>query len=166
MSETQMVDDGTVVTMHYVLTTAEGDVIDRSAEGKPMAYLHGADNIVAGLEKQLSGKQAGDTVDAVVPPAEAYGERVGAGPQPIPRTAFPDGADLVPGMQVVAQGKTGETFPLWVTAVTPETVSVDANHPLAGMTLHFQVEIVDVRPASQEEVAHGHPQGPAGGHKN
>ncbi len=164
MSEPDVVAGGTVVTMHYTLKDPEGEVIDSSSGRDPVAYLHGAQNIVPGLERKLTGKRVGDTLSAEIPPEEAYGERQGD-PQPVERSAFPADSELAPGMRVVAQGKDGESFPLWIVDVSEDTVMVDPNHPLAGVTLHFDVEITGLREASEEEKSHGHPHGP-GGHEH
>lgn len=161
MSQAQVVEAGTVVIMHYTLKDPAGVVLDSSSGREPLAYLHGAKNIVPGLERQLAGKRAGDTVSAVVPPEEGYGERQGP-PQAIERSAFPEGVELAAGMQVVAHGRDGQSFPLWIVEVADEQIVVDPNHPLAGVTLHFDVEITDVREASEGEKAHGHPHGPGG----
>lgn len=156
--------DGSVVTIHYTLKNADGDVLDSSVGGEPMDYLHGAENIVPGLEKELAGRTVGDRVEATVAPAEGYGERSGPEPQPVPRSSFPDDADLEEGMQVFARGPDDQTFALWVVGVDEDSVVLDHNHPLAGVTLHFDVEVKAVRPATEEEVQHGHPHGPNGHH--
>jgi FKBP-type peptidyl-prolyl cis-trans isomerase SlyD len=165
MPETSVVADGTVVTMHYTLKDSEGTVLDTSSGAEPLAYLHGADNIVPGLERELAGKSVGEKVNAVVPPELGYGERHSDGVQKISRDAFPEDAQLAAGMQVVAQGPNGQAFPLWIVAADDEHVTVDANHPLAGTTLHFEVEITALRAATTEEKEHGHPHGP-GGHEH
>lgn len=156
--------DDKVVSIHYTLRDDDGDEIDSSVGDEPLTYLHGASNIVPGLERQLAGKQVGDMVKAVVPPEEGYGVAEGPGPQRVPRDAFPKDAELEPGTQFFARGPNGDAMPLWVVEVTDEGVMVDANHPLAGVTLHFEVEIVEVRDATAEEKAHGHPHGPGGHH--
>ena len=164
MSEPTNIADGTVVSMHYTLKDKEGTVIDTSDGRDPMAYLHGHKNIVPGLERQLSGKAVGDKVDAVVEPNEGYGVRQGPGPQPIPMSAFPEGADkeLAAGMQIAVQGPDGQPMPLWIVDIQGDQVMVDPEHPLAGVQLHFAVEITEIRAASEEELAHGHPHGPGG----
>lgn len=162
MSTTEVVTDGTVVTMHYTLKNPEGEVLDTSSGRDPLAYVHGANNIVPGLERQLNDKTVGDTIHAVVPPAEGYGERQGPGPQQVSRSAFPADAQLAPGMQVAARNEDGSTVPLWIVGVAEQEVLIDANHPLAGVTLHFDVEITGLRPATEEEKTHGHPHGPGG----
>ena len=144
-----------VVSIQYTLKNDAGEVLDSSSGGDPLEYLHGAGNIVPGLEKALEGKAVGDKVDAVVPPAEGYGERQGPGPQPVPKDAF-GGADVQPGMGVMAEDDQGRTIPLWVVKVEGEHVFVDANHPLAGETLNFAVEIVGLRDATEQELDHGH----------
>lgn len=153
-----------VAYFHYTLTNDAGDQLDSSRGGEPMAYLHGKGNIIPGLEKALEGKAAGDTLNVTVAPGDAYGERVEALVQAVPRAAFGGVADLQPGMRFQAETQQGPV-PVVVTEVGIEEVTVDGNHPLAGVTLHFDVEITDVREASVEEVLHGHVHG-AGGHQH
>ena len=150
----------TVVGMRYTLKSDAGKVLDESGD-EIMPYLHGHENIVPGLEKQLEGRAIGDRVQAVVPPEEGYGLREGE-TQLVPRDAFPDDADLAIGMQFLAEGPDDEAVPLWVVGLTDTAVEVDRNHPLAGMTLTFDVEIVSIRAATEEELEHGHPH--EGGH--
>jgi FKBP-type peptidyl-prolyl cis-trans isomerase SlyD len=161
---TEAIADGAVVTIHYTLKNPEGEVIDSSVGGEPMDYLHGAENIVPGLESKLTGLAVGAKIQAVVAPEDGYGERSGPEPQPVPRSSFPDEADLHEGMQVMARGPEDETFALWVVGVDEDSVVLDHNHPLAGVTLHFDVEVTGIRAATEEEVAHGHPHGPGGHH--
>lgn len=149
------VRDGMVVAMHYTLTGEDGNVIDSSSGGQPLHYLHGAKNIVPGLERQLTGKNVGDKVDAVVPPEEGYGLRQGPGPQPVPRTNFPPDANIQAGMVFHADDGNGNAFPVWVAHVTETEVFIDGNHPLAGATLNFAIEIVEIRPATEDEVRQG-----------
>jgi FKBP-type peptidyl-prolyl cis-trans isomerase SlyD len=156
------IGDGMVVSMHYTLRNDDGEVLDTSQGGDPFAYLHGAGNIVPGLERELAGKAVGDKVDAVISPEDGYGERSGPEPQPVPRDRFPEDADLEEGMQVFARGPAGETFALWVVGVDDDEILLDHNHPLAGVTLHFAVEITGIREATSEEIEHQHPHGPEG----
>ena len=156
------VADEKVVLFHYTLTNAEGDVIDSSEGGEPLPYLHGAGNIVPGLEKQMTGKKAGDTFKAEVEPSEGYGEKQGPGPQPISRDSFPAEMELEEGMPVMAEAPDGGHLTLWITEIGDDTVFVDTNHPLAGETLNFDIEIVRIRDANKDEIAHGHPHGPNG----
>ena len=156
------VRDGSVVHFHYTLTDDEGNVLDTSRErGEPMPYLHGARNIVPGLERQLAGLSVGDTLRADVPPEEGYGTHNGMAPQPVPRTEFPTEVPLQPGIQLMAQTEQGP-MPIWIARVDETTVFIDTNHPLAGKVLHFDVEITGIRDATDEEKAHGHPHGPGG----
>ena len=153
---------GQVGVFHYTLTDDDGAVIDSSSGREPMAYLHGHHNIVPGLESQMEGKAAGDTFDAVVAPADAYGEVHGPGPQPVPRDQFPPDAQLAVGMGFHAQGSDGKPMVLFITEIQDDQVFVDNNHPLAGKTLHFAIEIVDVRAGTEDEKTHGHAHGPGG----
>jgi len=150
--------DGKVVSFHYTLTNDAGEVLDSSSGRGPMPYLHGAQNIVPGLERQMTGKAAGDTFDAVVPPAEGYGERGGPEPQPVPRSAFPADMPLEKGIPLQAQAPDGQVMMLFIDRVEGDTVFVDHNHPMAGVTLNFAVEVVDIRDATDAEKAQGHPQ--------
>ena len=151
--------DGKVVTFHYTLTNDAGETLDSSSGGEPMPYLHGAMNIVPGLERQMEGKGVGDTFAATVPPDEGYGVRESE-PQPVPRSSFPANLDIQAGMQFMATDEEGNQIPVWIARATEEEVWVDPNHPLADVTLHFAVQIVAIRDASQEEIDHGHPHHP------
>ena len=156
------INDGSVALFHYTLKNAAGEVLDSSAEGEPLAYLHGGGNIVPGLESQMLGKQAGDVFTAIVSPELGYGVPNTGMIQQIPKDAFPPGQHLEVGMQFGAQTP-GGSVAVTITHIDGDMVTVDGNHPLAGVTLHFDVEIVSVRAASSEETAHGHVHG-AGGH--
>jgi FKBP-type peptidyl-prolyl cis-trans isomerase SlyD len=164
MSKTATAGDGKVVSIHYTLRDDDGDVIDSSSGGEPLEYLHGAGNIVPGLENAMAGKAIGDKFKVTVTPAEGYGDVEGDGPREVPRSAFPKDAELEEGMQLFVRGPDGEPFPVWVVAVHDDHVLLDANHPLAGENLHFEVEVVAMRDATKEEVEHGHPHGPGGHH--
>jgi FKBP-type peptidyl-prolyl cis-trans isomerase SlyD len=163
-SAKDVIAPGKVVGFHYTLKSSTGTVLDKSEEDDPMLYLHGAENIVPGLERQMNGKKVGDKFNAEVAPAEGYGERQGKGPQPVPRAAFPEGIEIEAGAQFTAEGPDGELMPVWIAKVEADTVYVDRNHPLAGETLHFQIEVVSIRDATREETSHGHPHGPGGHH--
>ena len=156
------VENGKVVSFHYTLTNAQGDVLDQSQE-HPMPYLHGAGNIIPGLEKELAGKKVGDKLTVKVPAAEAYGEYHEQLVNDVPREAFQGVDQIEPGMQFQANTPEGVQV-ITVKAVNGETVTVDANHPLAGQDLNFDVEIVEVREATEEESAHGHVHGVGGHH--
>jgi len=150
-----------VVTLNYTLTDNEGNVIDQSNDGS-FAYLHGANNIIPGLENALTGKSIGDSLDVTVAPEEGYGERDPEKTQSVPRNMFPEDADIEIGMQFHAQGPEGETLVVTVAGLEDETITVDGNHPLAGVQLNFAVEVMEVREASAEEMEHGHVHGPEG----
>ena len=150
-----------VVTLNYTLTDNEGNLIDESKDGS-FAYLHGASNIIPGLENALIGKTAGEALSVAVEPAEGYGERDPAKTQAVPRDMFPEDADIDVGMQFHAQGPNGETMVVTVAAVEDDSITVDGNHPLAGVALNFAVEIMEVREASAEELDHGHVHGAHG----
>jgi FKBP-type peptidyl-prolyl cis-trans isomerase SlyD len=146
-----------VASIHYTLTDDDGRIIDQSSESRPLRYFHGAGNIIPGLEKALAGKRTGDALQVDVPPEEAYGVRNEGMVQVLPREAF-KGVDRVePGMQFEAASERG---PLLVTVVevAGDTVRIDGNHPLAGQTLHFDVQVVDVREATEEEKQSGRPE--------
>jgi FKBP-type peptidyl-prolyl cis-trans isomerase SlyD len=151
----------TVVTIHYTLKNDAGEVLDSSADGEPLAYIHGGGNIIAGLEEALEGKTAGDHLVVAIPAAKAYGEHDDALVQQVPRRAFQSGGEVKAGMRFTAQTEHGPRQVV-VTRVTGDMVTVDGNHPLAGQALNFDVQITEVRVASAEELAHGHVHGPGG----
>ena len=150
-----------VVLFNYKLTNAEGETLDQS-QGEPLAYLHGAGNIIPGLENALLGKTAGDKFTVTVPAAEAYGEYNADLVQEVPANMFQGVDNIQAGMQFQAQTEDGVQI-VTVKSVEGDIVIVDANFPLAGQDLTFDVEIVEVREATAEELEHGHVHG-AGGH--
>jgi len=150
-----------VVTLNYTLTDDEGTVIDKSDDGSFM-YLHGASNIIPGLENALTGKSAGDELKVIVAPEDGYGARDEARLESVPREMFPSDTDIEPGMQFHAQGPEGQMITVTVVKVEDDMVTIDGNHPLAGVQLNFDVTIVDVRDATAEELEHGHAHGPEG----
>ena len=147
-----------VVTIHYTLRDEADKVIDSSSGGEPLAYLHGHGNIIPGLERELAGKSVGERLTVRVPAAEGYGEYDRALVQKVPRRALKGIASLKVGMRLQAGHQ-----PVTVTHIAGDMVTLDGNHPLAGQNLNFEVEITAVRPATEEELAHGHVHG-AGGH--
>ena len=151
-----------VVTFHYeVCDSANNEVIDSSNDSDPMTYLHGARNIIPGLEQALEGKNVGDKIDVVIEPADAYGERHEDRIQQVPLQAFDSMEKVEAGMSVSASTDSGP-ITLLVTEVGDEFVTVDANHPLAGKSLKFSVSVESIRDASEEEIEHGHVHGPGG----
>lgn len=159
------ISDGKVVEIHFTLTLEDGEIADSSRDQDPMLYLHGGDNIVKGLEKALLGKTAGDKLSVDVAIAEGFGEHNPEGVQELPRSELPDDVELEVGMEFGFEHEDGSVMTGWVTAFTDETVTIDLNHPLAGETLHFEVEVLSVREALPVEIEHGHPHGP-GGHEH
>jgi FKBP-type peptidyl-prolyl cis-trans isomerase SlyD len=156
----QIADDK-VVTFHYRLRDAE-DSFKESSEGKnPVIYMHGHSNLVPGLEAEMLGKAAGDKFTATVPPEQAYGARDPNAVQRVPIKHLASRGRLVPGQMVAVQTNAGVRHAL-VLKVGHFNVDVDWNHPLAGKTLIFDIEIVGVRDATPEELEHGHAHGPGG----
>lgn len=149
-----------VVEIEYTLKNDAGEVIDSSADGDSLHYLHGHGNIVPGLERALSGKKKGDSVNVVVAPEDGYGKHEPARVMDVSRTELPDDLDPEVGMMLAMRTPDGQTVPLTITEVSDTEVKVDANHPLAGETLHFDVMVKAVRDATAEELAHGHVHGP------
>ena len=147
-----------VVAFHYTLKNDSGEVLDSSEGRDPLTYMHGSGNIIPGLEKELEGKATGDKLQVAVTPEEGYGEIQEGLVQEVPRDAFQGVEDVQPGMQFQAQTQGGPLM-VTVTQVEGDTVTVDGNHPLAGQNLNFDVEIAEVREASEEEVEHGHVHG-------
>jgi FKBP-type peptidyl-prolyl cis-trans isomerase SlyD len=150
-----------VVSIDYTLKDDQGAVLDTSEGRGPLAYLHGAGNIIPGLEREIEGKAAGTPFEVTVPAADGYGERDDALVQPVPKSQFPAEANPQVGDQFHAQTPTGPRT-VTVVKVAPDSVTIDANHPLAGQSLHFAGQVVEVREATQEELQHGHVHGPGG----
>lgn len=153
----------TVVTIDYTLKDDAQSVLDTSEGQEPLSYIHGIGNLIPGLEKALAGKSEGDRVQVTVPPEEAYGDRDEALLQAIPRERFERANEIEVGMQFHTQSDDGMQV-VTVVGVDGDNITIDGNHPLAGKTLHFDVEIVGVREASAEEISHGHVHGPGGHH--
>jgi len=143
-----------VVAIDYTLRDSDGEVIDASPEGQPLQYVHGAGNIIPGLENALEGKAAGEDVEVTVPPEEAYGDRDDRLQQDVPKSMFEGVDNVETGMRFQAQTQDGTQI-VTVAAVSGDSVTVDANHPLAGQTLNFKVKVSDVREASDQEIENG-----------
>lgn len=152
-----------VITIDYTLRNDAGDILDQSAPDAPLSYLHGHNNLIAGLEAALNGKSQGEQVAASIPPAEAYGEYDESLIQEVPRGMFQGVEQIEPGMQFQAQTGQGVQI-VTVKDANDEIVTIDGNHALAGETLHFDVTVKNIRDASQEELDHGHVHGPGGHH--
>lgn len=151
-----------VVSIHYTLRDDQGTVLDSSSGKDPLLYMQGVGNLIPGMEEGLEGKQKGDKVEIKVSPEKGYGERMETLVQKVPRSQFGE-QEVRKGMQFQAQTSQG-TQVVTVTDVGLESVTVDGNHPLAGVALNFSVEVMDVRNATKEEMDHGHVHGPGGHH--
>ncbi len=152
-----------VVSIHYTLKGDAGEILDSSASGEPLTYLHGHGNLVAGLERALDGKDVGDKLAVKIAPADGYGEYDKQLVQKIPRRTLKGIANVSVGMRLHAQTEHGPRA-VTVTQITGDMVTIDANHPLAGQALNFDIEVTDVRAATEEELSHGHVHGPGGHH--
>ncbi|MCR9247518.1 MAG: peptidylprolyl isomerase [bacterium] len=147
---TLAIAEGHTVTIHYRLTLDDGTVAEDSHGGEPLIYQHGKRHIVPGLERGLAGRRVGDECEINVEPADGYGEFDPSVERSVPRTQFPAGVELQPGMSFQAQGPRGP-IPVWVTKVESDSVTVSMNHPLAGQRLRFQLAVVDVRETAVDE---------------
>ncbi|WP_020598956.1 FKBP-type peptidyl-prolyl cis-trans isomerase [Spirosoma panaciterrae] len=148
-----------VAAIHYTLRDDQGTILDSSQGRDPLYYLHGAQNLIPGMEEGLEGRTTGDHFQIDVSPEKGYGKRDPQLVEAVPRRAF-GGQNIEVGMQF----QTNDGQVVTVTGVDPENITVDANHPLADQNLHFDVEVIEVRDASPEELAHGHVHGPGGHH--
>lgn len=157
-----MIKEGTVVSLAYLLTNSEGEELDRAERAAPFSYLHGHSQIVPGLEKALVGLLVGAKKRVVVPPGEGYGEIDVRLRTIARRDQFPGDANLKVGMQFAAEIAPEEQVLFTVVDVKGDTIALDGNHPLAGETLTFDVEVIAVRVATPEELAHGHAHGAHG----
>ncbi len=166
MSDLHLVANNTVVSFHYTLKDKDGKVLDSSEGGQPLAYLHGHGQIVPGLERALVGKAAGASAfQVVVTPEEGYGTKREELIITVPREhwSLPDTVGV--GEIVELQSDAGQRLPARIVDMKPDVITLDANHPLAGEPLHFEITLVSVRPATKDEVEHGHAHGP-GGHQH
>ncbi len=147
--------NNTVATIHFTVCSSDGTQIDSSKNGEPMVYLQGSHFLIQGLEDELEGKQAGDKFVIDIPPNLAYGERHEELVQAVDKSMF-EGMEVNPGMTFRATTDDGEQS-VMILEVNDEDVIIDGNHPLSGLTLNFDVEVLEVRAATDEEIAHGHP---------
>jgi FKBP-type peptidyl-prolyl cis-trans isomerase SlyD len=152
-----------VVQMHYKLTNTDGMLLDSSEGREPLTYLHGNGMLIPGLESQIDGKISGDKFSANVPAAEAYGEKSPEMIHVVPKENFQGDGELQEGLQIQIDTNQGTQIAI-ITKVEGNDVTIDMNHPLAGMDLQFDIEILTVRPATDEEIAHGHVHGEGGHH--
>ena len=147
-----------VVSLEYSLHLGDGEVIDSSEGGEPLVYLHGAGQIVPGLERQLDGMEVGDSKQVVIAPTDGYGEREQENVRQESRAKFGD-QPIQAGDELVAIDEDHNQLPVRIEKIEGDEVTVDFNHPLAGKTLHFDVKVRDVRAATAEELSHGHVHG-------
>lgn len=150
------VENNKVVSFHYTLTLANGEAVDSSVGRDPLSIIVGAQQIIPGLEKELIGMEVGDTKDVVVQPEEGYGQKRDDLIHIVEKERIPNGNDLQVGETIRAQGSGGDIFEGQVIETDADKVKIDFNHPLAGEVLNFATEIVEVRAATEEELAHGH----------
>ena len=160
-----VVDQDVVVSIDYVLTLSSSEEIDRTDPGEPLEYLHGRGQIIPGLEKELGGLSVGDQKKVAIPPTEGYGELDPEEFVTLPRDAFPSDKELTVGEKIFLRDSDDESdMEAYVAEIDSEAVKLDLNHPLAGETLHFDVTVVGLRPASSEELSHGHVHGQGHAH--
>lgn len=152
----------TVVSIHYTLSDNNGNILDSSDGGAPLTYIQGIGNLIPGMEEGLEGRKQGERLNIKVSPDKGYGVRNEQLIQKVPRASFGD-QDIKPGMQFQAQSNEGAQV-VTVTDVGLDSITVDGNHPLAGIELSFAVEVMNIRAAAQEELDHGHVHGPEGHH--
>jgi len=157
------VGNSMVIEIHYTLKNDAGDVIDSSEGQEPLTYLHGANNIVEGLEDELDEKEAGDSFEISVPPEKGYGIKDVRLISDVPKDRFPTDVDIEVGMQFVSEGPEGP-HPINIIEIKENSIVVDGNHELAGQTLHFSGKIVSVREGTPDELSHGHVHGPGCNH--
>ena len=151
-----LIGDNLVVSIHYTLTNDAGEVLDSSEGSEPLNYLHGAGNIIPGLENALVGKVEGDSLQVTVQPEEGYGPVVDELVQKVPQEMFAGVDDVDVGMVFQTQTPDGQQLLVTVTDIADDGITIDGNHPLAGQVLNFAVAITGVRDATPEEIAHGH----------
>ena len=156
MGKMNTVTKGRVISLDFILKNEQGEMLDQSEGSEPLEYLHGSNEVVPGLEKALEGRKIGEHVRVVIPPSDAYGEYEVSLVDEVSREQFPGIDDIQPGMQFQTQMDDGAPMIISITAVDGDTVVVDGNHPLAGMTLVFEVDIIGIREAADDEIAHGH----------
>ena len=164
MAAANKIQQDSVVKFEYTLRDDKGTVIDKSEPNEPLAYMHGHGNIVPGLESALEGKQPGDSLDVKVPPADGYGDIDKEAIFIIPRNKLPGNVKLEVGLELASRSPDGHMFRFRVAEIREKEIVADANHPLAGENLNFSVKIIDVRPATKEELSHGHAHGGDGHH--
>ena len=157
------ISKNSIVSIQYTLTDDKNEILDRSTAQDPLVYLHGTGSLIPGLEQALEGRLAGDKLKVTVQPEEGYGVRSDKMLQNVPRSEFPSDEKIEIGMSFEVDSDEGPTV-LTIVEIKDDEVVVDANHPLAGVTLHFDVEVASVRAATENELSHGHAHGPGDHH--
>jgi FKBP-type peptidyl-prolyl cis-trans isomerase SlyD len=158
MSEELKVDDGQVVSMDYILHV-DGEVVDSSEEGKPLQFIQGMGHIIPGLEHELYDMGIGDNKKVIVLPKDGYGEVDTEAFMDVPRNSFPTDVPQEEGTELELRDQSGHTMLARIVTISPDLIRLNMNHPLAGKELHFDVKIAGLRPATDDEVAHGHVHG-------
>ena len=154
-----------VATLHYTLKDDKGALIESSVGNEPLTYIHGISNLIPGLEDKLEGKTVGDKLSVVIPPEDAYGERDEELIEEVEKSEFDEGEELEVGKEFQYDDEEGNVYHVRVVKIDDKMVTIDGNHPLAGQTLAFEVEVLGVRDATKDELEHGHVHG-AGGHSH
>jgi FKBP-type peptidyl-prolyl cis-trans isomerase SlyD len=158
------IDKNNVVSFHYTLKNGQGEVIESSADQDPLEYLHGHRNIIPGLERELTGKSVGEKFTATIKPENAYGNYDEGLLQTLSRDEFEGVDQLQIGMQFEVEDDDGIGL-VTVTEINDDEVTIDGNHPLAGEILQFDIEVLEIRDATSEELTHGHAHNPDGHHR-
>lgn len=153
----------TVVTLNYTLKNSEGEIMDTSEGREPLVYLHGVGGLIPGLEAELEGKEIGNSFNTVIAPEDAYGKRSDDLLHVVPKSGFQGDEEMQVGMRVQLETEQGPAIAT-ISKIEGENVTLDLNHPLADMELHFSIDVVDLRDASADEISHGHVHGPGGHH--
>lgn len=161
----ERVQDGKIVVIHYTMSE-DGKAIESTRGKDPVAYLHGRNQMLPGVESALVGQEVGAKLVITVPPEGAYGARSGPGPQAVPRKEFPRKMNLQEGMPLEIRDSEGKPVRVWITKVQGTRVWIDIDHPLAGRTLTFDMEVINVRDPAPEELEHGHAHGADGHHQH
>ena len=159
-----MIAKNKVVSLSYCLKDAQGEELDRADTDKPMEYLHGGGTIVPGLENALDGLKVGEKKEVTVKPEDGYGEILSDLKMKVERKMFPAGQKIAIGMQFMAELSDGKKHPFTVVEMKDDSIDIDGNHPLAGQTLHFSIEVMRIRNATSEELEHGHAHGKGSAH--
>lgn len=153
----------TVVTLNYTLKNSEGEIMDTSDGREPLVYLHGVGGLIPGLEAELEGKEKGNSFNTVIAPEDAYGLRSEDLLHVVPKSGFQGDEEMEVGMRVQLETEQGPAIAT-ISKIDGENVTLDLNHPLADMELHFSIDVLELRNASADEISHGHVHGPGGHH--